>query len=702
MAPEQAMGQATDGRADLWAAGVVLYEMLSGRPLFLGPDLRSTISAVVSKEPAPISVIPSALDRVLRKALQKDPNLRYQSADEMIASLEAVRATTQPQPQAPSGSEDVTLPFVPVNPSLTVQQSGETSLRKTFPAKFRWLAAAALLVAAGVGLEFWHLHRPGGSASSGTRVATLPLLVVAADQGTNTISTQALADGLRSQLIDALAGRETANPGLLVIPAAQMTSQHVAGPEDARKALGANLAITGSLSASGTNLRAVLSSVDTETSKVLKSESIDGSATALPEFSKKLSDAAAEMLGLKSAGSSAIADPAASLAPADESTYLASLGYLGHWDKSASLDAAINGFERVVKSSPNFAPGYAALADCYQRRYMSTKDTHALESADQNASQGMKLHPDMPNVALSFGEVRLLEGKFSEAVNTFERVLATDDRNDRAYRGLAKAYAAMGLPDKAEETWQKAVVLRPNSVDGHNQLALFEMSRGNYSRAAAEFRSAQSLAPGNVNIMSNLGVALLYAGSLDESRKVLQESIRLAPTYASYTNLGNLDLKQGRYADAAADYEKALEINKTDYRVWSNLAVAYSRSPGQKERAKDGFLQAAKLCREALKDNPNDPGTLSDLAMFVASEGNERQEPLVLIEKALALAPQDTYVQFNAAETYESLGYRNQALDWIAKLVAAGYPLDDINESPVLSDLIQDKRYQAIAQARKK
>jgi serine/threonine-protein kinase len=228
------------------------------------------------------------------------------------------------------------------------------------------------------------------------------------------------------------------------------------------------------------------------------------------------------------------------------------------------------------------------------------------------------------------------------------------------------------------------------------------MSRANYSKAAAEFRSAQSLAPGNVNIMSNLGVALLYAGSLDESRKVLQESIRLAPTYASYTNLGNLDLKQGRYADAAADYEKALEINKSDYRVWSNLAVAYSRSPGQKERAKDGFLQAAKLCREALKDNPNDPGTLSDLAMFVASEGNERQEPLVLIEKALALAPQDTYVQFNAAETYESLGYRNQALDWIAKLVASGYPLDDINESPVLSDLIQDKRYQAIAQARKK
>jgi tetratricopeptide (TPR) repeat protein len=176
----------------------------------------------------------------------------------------------------------------------------------------------------------------------------------------------------------------------------------------------------------------------------------------------------------------------------------------------------------------------------------------------------------------------------------------------------------------------------------------------------------------------------------------------LEPNYAGYANLGNLDLKQGRYAEAAADYENALEINKSDYRVWSNLAVAYSMTPGQKERAKDGFLHAATLCREALKANPNDAGILSDLAMFVASEGNERQEPLVLIERALALAPQDTDVQFNAVETYESIGYRKEALDWVAKLIAAGYPLDDINQSPVLADLVKDKRYQSLVQAQKK
>jgi serine/threonine-protein kinase len=128
------------------------------------------------------------------------------------------------------------------------------------------------------------------------------------------------------------------------------------------------------------------------------------------------------------------------------------------------------------------------------------------------------------------------------------------------------------------------------------------------------------------------------------------------------------------------------------------MAVAYSRTPGQKDKAKDAFLQAAKMCRETLKQNPNDPVALSDLAMFVASEGDERQEPLELIQRALALAPEDTYVQFNAAETYESLGYREEALSWVGKLIAAGYPMDDINESPVLADLVKDTRFRKIAE----
>ena len=687
MSPEQATGDPVDDRSDLWSVGVVLYEMLSGRGPFQGTDLRSTIYAVISKEPETISGLSSPLEQILKKALQKDPVQRYQTAMEMIADLNAVRGGAS---EHPSASEIGTAPTVRF-----------TTQAKT-PSRRRWLipSAAAVLLAISV-FGIWMHTRRAAAASSGTRVAVLPLDASAEDTSSSN-QLQALADGLRSRLILSLVNLEPANRGLLVIPSAQITAQHVIDPSTARRSLGAGLALTGSVTASGDWLHVVLSSIDTASAKVLKSEVVDGTITNLPALEEKMVKTSAKMLGLRQASSVTRDDLLSGLAPADARIYLASLGYLERWDKPGNLDAAIQGFGHVISGSPKFAPGYAAIADCYLRRYAATKDTHALEMADQNASHAALIDGQSPDVVLALGGVRVLQGRYQEAVSEFERALALDPRSDGAYRGLAQVYSVMGLPDKAEEAWRQTIALHPNSVDAYNQLARFQMGRADYDGAAKNFRKALNLAPDNATLMSNLGAALLYAGSLEDSRRMLQASIRLAPSYPAYTNLGNLDLKQGRFADAANDYEKALEFNKTDYRVWSNLAVAYSRTPGQQDKAKDGFLHAAQMCREALKESPNDPVVLSDLAMFVASEGDERQEPLVLIERALALAPEDTYVQFNAAETYEALGYRKDALDWVAKLIAAGYPIDDINDSPVLTDLVKDTRYEKLVQGAKR
>lgn len=691
MAPEQAMGQPADARADLWSLGVVFYEMLTGGKPFVGADLRSTIYAVVSKEPSQSLDIPAPLQKILRKSLQKDPQLRYQTAKEMIADLEAARGIN----------------FLAGSGKTAIQQSAAITAPKFFDRlglgkKTRWgIAIAALLsIALFVGLRL-HRARPA-TLLSGKRVVVLPLAADTQDAA-KSASMQALADGLRSQMIDALVSRESANSGLLIIPAAQMASQHVSDPASAQRTLGADLAITGSIAESSGQLHVVLSCIDTSTSQVLKSEVMDGSSANLSGLSQTMATTAAGMLGLKISAMPGHSNPLTGLSPELAQTYLASIGYLErHNDAPGNLDLAIAGFEQLTKAAPNFAPAYAELASCYNLRYASTKDAHVLELADRYASHAAQIDSSSPEVLLALSQVRLHQGRYPEAVANFQRVLSVDNRNDRAYWGLATAYAATGLPEKAEDAWNKAIALHPNSVDVYAQVAKFELIRGEYAKAVLNYRKALSLTPENPVMMSGLGVALLYAGSLDESRKMLQQSIRLSPNYASYTNLGNLDLKQGHYAEAAEDYEKALEMNKSDYQVWSNLAVAYSQTPGQQARAKDGFLQAARMCREALKTNPNDPEMLSDLAMFIASEGDERQEPLILIEKALALGPQDTYVQFNAAETYESLGYRKEALDWLGKLIAAGYPLDDINHSPVLASLIKDKSFQALLTQRKK
>jgi serine/threonine protein kinase len=98
-APEQVIGRGADERSDVWALGVVLYEMLARQLPFRGDSELALLQAIATESPAPLtsvrSDVPAALDAVVAKALQKDPARRYASACELLADLDALR-TCQP------------------------------------------------------------------------------------------------------------------------------------------------------------------------------------------------------------------------------------------------------------------------------------------------------------------------------------------------------------------------------------------------------------------------------------------------------------------------------------------------------------------------------------------------------------------------------------------------------------------------------
>ncbi|HEY1766921.1 MAG TPA: tetratricopeptide repeat protein [Terracidiphilus sp.] len=360
-------------------------------------------------------------------------------------------------------------------------------------------------------------------------------------------------------------------------------------------------------------------------------------------------------------------------------------------------------FGSEEKAGPT-ATGAGAARDTYQ-------ETRTPTSAESSAPQGrwllaafavvlliaggifawfhLRRPAPLPGVPLAMGRVRLLQERYPEAVNEFEQALAIDPTDEGAYHGLAQAYAAMGLTDKAEEALRSDIALHPASSDAYDQLAKFELNRGNSGAAVANFRAALKFAPQDPAILSDLGAALAHSGSFDESRRVLEQSIHLAPSFSAWNNLGDLDLKQRHFADAATDYTKALEFNNSDYHIWADLGAAYARTPQQKEKAKDAFARAARLCREALQPRPNDPILLSDLAAILAAQPDGREEAQTLIKRAQSLAPDDSHVQCNAAQTYAELGRRKIALGLLEKILSAGYPTERINAIPVLADLMK-------------
>ena len=100
MSPEQARGEVVDARTDLFAFGLVLYEMVTGQPAFLRPSSIATLDAVLhDAPPAPVRLNPGVspeLERIIERSLEKDRELRYQTAGEMRAELRLLRRSTEP------------------------------------------------------------------------------------------------------------------------------------------------------------------------------------------------------------------------------------------------------------------------------------------------------------------------------------------------------------------------------------------------------------------------------------------------------------------------------------------------------------------------------------------------------------------------------------------------------------------------------
>jgi tetratricopeptide (TPR) repeat protein len=218
---------------------------------------------------------------------------------------------------------------------------------------------------------------------------------------------------------------------------------------------------------------------------------------------------------------------------------------------------------------------------------------------------------------------------------------------------------------------------------------------GEHEKALADFEETARLSPDNHLVHRNVGGAQHMLGRFADAAASFQKSLAIKPDPAVYSNLGTIYYFQGLYAQAVAALERSVELGPNNATIWRNLGDSYRQVPDRGDEAAQAYRRAAQLLREELGSVPNDPILTAELALCLAREGdsNGREEARRLIaalDSSWRGIPEAAYALVLA---FETLGDRAAALDALAAALAAGHPVDEVGRDPELVDLRRDPAY---------
>ena len=680
MSPEQARSRPVDYRSDQFALGAILYELVSGRQPFRRETAAQTLAAVIEDAPVPIASLNPQVPPGLRwlienRCLAKEPAERYQSTQDLARELRDLRERTFDSAASEPG-----------------QAGARGRLLRRRPA----LALAAALL----GVALWWLMPPlirrarvalvRERIPAEKRIVVLPF---AAPSGSP--EDRATGFGVVYLLTARLAALERFQRTLWVEPPASVMQSGVTSAPAAGRALGASLAVTGSVqrpAGGGLVLTASLEDTRGRTLRAVTAGSLDDLADSVVRMLDLALDQPARQAFRATASGAAEATAMAAEA-GGWAAYADGRDALEGYEQRQRLERAVSLFQKALERDPDYALAYAGLGQANWRLYQLTKEPARVDVARRACERALRLNDLLAPTHVSLGIIHAGTGAAEAALQDFDRALALDPASADAWREKSVALDRLGRSAEAEQALLRAVQTRPDYWGNHSYLGAHYWRHGRYAEAEREFRRVIEIAPDNVRGLTNLGGLLDARGRPDEAVAVLQRAVSLQPTFAGASNLALVEFDRGRYAEAARAYEQALALDDRDYRAWRNLAIARYWAPGERPRAGEAFERAARLAAEQLKTEPDAASVLADLADCQAYLG-QRGPSHASLRRALALAPKDVEVLATAASAYERLGERAAALAALGNAVAGGYPAELIERDPGLAGLRSDPRYQ--------
>jgi len=573
MAPEQALGKPVDQRADLFSLGVVLYELITGRTPFDGSSPTEIIDRILHEAPQPpsrrVGGVPPSLDAVVARALEKDPDFRYQQARDMRGDLQQV--------------------------AYELAGAGPRATSRVAAAGYAAPTHNSVAV-----MTFSNITREPADDWIGTGIAETVSSDLKNIHGLTVIGRARIYDALRNLSTDA-----HLKDSLAI---------------DIGHRLGATWVVVGGYQRIGDRVRITANFVQVATGEVRRTVKVDGRIDDIFALQDKIVFELSQGLNVVLQGTE-IADIERQETASVEAYESYARGMMNLRQATRdSIDRAIAAFEDATRHDAQYARAWAALGGAYGLKANFLSIPEMLNQAVETERRAIAIDPELADAHMWLGASLLALGRVDEAVAEIREALKLDPENGQAYQGLARAYwVGNGDFASAIPLFERAIELNPEAGYSYLQLSMLLAWAGQLDRAADIAARAVELQ--EQFISGNFGLQIVgaharlgyvyylkrdYDAALHEYERELafvgasDHALRERTLLELNIKIGAAYLRLGRGDDAERHFARALK--SFDARVANGADDPFTRYyvgtlhalRGERDRAFDSLERVAR------------------------------------------------------------------------------------------------------------